>query len=62
MDTPTRNESVQKELNTLFAFIDDEKFDSAAKTLAELNEKYPNEPELTRAQTLITLLTEQDAA
>jgi predicted ATP-binding protein involved in virulence len=60
METPSRNESVQKELDTLFEFIDNEKFDMAQTSLITLNKKYPYEPELTRAQTMITLLTEQD--
>jgi predicted ATP-binding protein involved in virulence len=58
MNTPARNEAVQKELNALFDTIENEQFDEAHSSLIELSEKYPNEPELTRAQTMLTLLAE----
>lgn len=56
MNTPSRNPNVQKELDNLFTLIEAEDFEKAEKELVILQEKYPNEPELTRAQTTITLL------
>lgn len=58
MGAPQRNEDVQKELNALFDLIDQEKFEAAQKKLLELSKKYPNEPELSRAETMLALLTE----
>lgn len=60
METETRNEDAKKDLDVLFDLIETDKFKEATKLLEILNEKYPNEPELTRAQTLITLLTDED--
>jgi predicted ATPase len=51
-----RNEEATDDLANLFQLIDEEKFEKATQVLENLQLKYPNEPELTRAQTLITLL------
>lgn len=56
MDTPARNPNVQRELDNLFGLIEAENFEKAENDLKILQEKYPNEPELTRAQTTIALL------
>jgi predicted ATP-binding protein involved in virulence len=58
MDAPSRNEKVQAELDALFELIDKDKYEAAQKVLQELAKKYPNEPELSRAETMLALLTE----
>lgn len=58
MGAPQRNEGVQNELNALFDLIDQEKFNAARKALLKLSEKYPDEPELSRAETMLTLLAD----
>lgn len=58
MNTPVRNERVQAELDALFDKIENENFNEAQLILNDLNKKYPNEPELTRAQTMLTLLVD----
>jgi energy-coupling factor transporter ATP-binding protein EcfA2 len=58
MGAPSRNKEVQKELDALFELIDKEKYESAQRALVKLSEKYPNEPELSRAETMLALLAE----
>ena len=60
MDTEIRNSETQAELNQLFEWIETDKLQDAQKMLKQLEEKYPNEPELIRAQTMITLLSDED--
>ena len=45
---------VQEEFDSLFELIDSENFDEAQKKLAELKEKHKDDPELTRAETMLT--------
>ena len=56
----SRNEEAAEELANLFQLIDEEKYSEATQVIDNLQVKYPNEPELTRAQTLIALLQEDD--
>jgi predicted ATPase len=44
---------VQEEFDALFELIDSEQFDKAIKKLEELKEKYKDDPELTRAETML---------
>ena len=60
MDTSSRNAETQGELNQLFELIETDKLQEARILLNELEKKYPSEPELIRAQTMITLLTDED--
>ena len=60
MDTSSRNAETQGELNQLFEWIETDKLQEAQILLGELEKKYPSEPELIRAQTMITLLTDED--
>ena len=60
MGTSSEVEETHQDLSKLFELIETDKFKEAQILLEELNKKYPNEPELTRAQTMITLLTEED--
>lgn len=56
MGTPPRNEKSRKALADLFELIDREDFDAARQKLSELEEEYPGEPELSRAETLLSFL------
>ncbi len=57
MDAKPRNESVEKLLRDLFGLIDKEDFDAARKLLLEVEAKLgPDDPETTRAHTLMTFL------
>jgi predicted ATP-binding protein involved in virulence len=56
MGTPPRNEKSRKALADLFELIDREDFDAARQKLSELEEEYPGEPELSRAETLLAFL------
>lgn len=60
MGTSSEVEEAKQDLSKLFELIETDKFEEAQILLEELNKKYPNEPELTRAQTMITLLTDED--
>lgn len=44
---------VQEEFDVLFELIDSEKFDNALKKLEELKGKYKDDPELTKAETML---------
>ncbi len=57
MDAPVRNRQVEGELKTLFELIDHERFDEARAAIAALESKLgEDEPELTRASSLIRFL------
>lgn len=57
MDAPVRNQSVDSDLRTLFELIDQEDFAQARDKINALQKQLgENEPELTRANTLITFL------
>lgn len=57
MGAPVRNRQVESELKALFELIDQERFDDARITIAALENKLgENEPELTRASSLIHFL------
>lgn len=57
MDAPARNRQVDGKLKTLFALIDEEQFDDARAAIAALERKLgEDEPELTRARSLIRFL------
>jgi predicted ATP-binding protein involved in virulence len=57
MDAPVRNRQVDFELRTLFELIDQERFDEARAAIAALVRKLgEDEPELTRANSLIRFL------
>lgn len=57
MDAKPRNESVDTQLRKLFALIDQEDFDAARTVLHQVEaELGPDDPEITRAQTLMTFL------
>lgn len=57
MDAKPRDESVADLLSRLFGLIDNEKFDDARNLLPEVEAKLgPDDPELTRARTLMTFL------
>jgi len=57
MGAPVRNRQVGGELKTLFELIDQERFDQARAAIADLERKLgEDEPELTRASSLIRFL------
>ncbi len=57
MGAPVRNRQVDAELKTLFELIDQERFDAARAAIAALERKLgEDEPELTRASSLIRFL------
>jgi ABC-type multidrug transport system ATPase subunit len=57
MGAPVRNKQMEAELRTLFELIDDEDFNQAREKIATLEKQLgEHEPELTRAQSLITFL------
>ena len=57
MGAPVRNRQVDRELKTLFALIDQERFDEARVAIAALERELGDEePELTRASSLIRFL------
>jgi hypothetical protein len=57
MDAPVRNRQMEAELRTLFEQIDAEDFTRAREKIAALEKQLgEHEPELTRAQSLITFL------
>ena len=57
MGAPVRNRKVDDELKTLFELIDQERFDEARSSIADLERKLgEDEPELTRATSLIRFL------
>lgn len=57
MGAPVRNRQVDSELKTLFELIDQERFDDARAAMAALERKLgEDEPELTRASSLIRFL------
>lgn len=57
MGAPVRNRQVDAELKTLFELIDQERFDEARAAIADLENKLgEDEPELTRASSLIRFL------
>lgn len=57
MDAPVRNRQVDGELKALFELIDQERFDAARAAIAALERKLgEDEPELTRASSLIRFL------
>ncbi|WP_273703844.1 AAA family ATPase, partial [Candidatus Accumulibacter vicinus] len=57
MGAPVRNREVDGELKTLFELIDQERFDEARSAIAALEHKLcEDEPELTRASSLIRFL------
>lgn len=57
MGAPVRNRQVDGELKTLFELIDQEQFDEARAAIADLERKLgADEPELTRASSLIRFL------
>ena len=57
MGAPVRNRQVDDELKHLFALIDNERFDEARAAIAQLENKLgTDEPELTRASSLIRFL------
>ena len=57
MDAPVRNTKMETKLHTLFELIDQEKFAQAREMIAALEQQLGgHEPELTRAQSLITFL------
>lgn len=61
MGAPVRNRQVDAELNTLFVLIDQERFDEARTAIATLEKKLgEDEPELTRASSLIRFLEGAD--
>lgn len=61
MGAPVRNRQVDGELKTLFEMIDQERFDDARAAIAALERKLgEDEPELTRASSLIHFLEGSD--
>jgi len=57
MDSPRRNQSVDDLLHKLFGLIDNEDFEGARKLLPEVEAGLgPDDPEVTRARTLMTFL------
>ena len=57
MGAPVRNREVEGDLKTLFELIDEERFDDARGAIAALESKLgEDEPELTRASSLIRFL------
>jgi predicted ATP-binding protein involved in virulence len=61
MGAPVRNRRVEEELTMLFELIDNEEFDYARTAIATLEEKLgTDEPELTRASSLIRFLEGTD--
>lgn len=57
MGAPVRNRQVDDEIKHLFTLIDNERFDEARKAIAQLENKLgADEPELTRASSLIRFL------
>jgi hypothetical protein len=61
MGAPVRNRQVDNELKALFGLIDQERFDDARAAIATLEHKLgEDEPELTRASSLIRFLEGAD--
>lgn len=61
MGAPVRNQQVERELKILFELIDQERFDEARAAIAALERKLgEEEPELTRASSLIRFLEGHD--
>lgn len=61
MGAPARNRKVDDELKTLFKLIDQERFDEARSSISDLERKLgEDEPELTRASSLIRFLEGAD--
>ncbi|MEB5973253.1 AAA family ATPase [Pantoea dispersa] len=61
MGAPVRNREVEGKLNALFELIDQERFDEARAAIAALEQKLgEDEPELTRASSLIHFLEGSD--
>lgn len=61
MDAPIRNIGVEQQLQALFVLIDEERFDEARAAIARLGIKLgTDEPELTRASSLIHFLEGSD--
>jgi len=57
MDAPVRNKQIDAKLKVLFELIDEENFDEARSKIKELEEPLgEDEPELTRASSLIRFL------
>lgn len=57
MGAPVRNKQIDAELRTLFKLIDDERFDDARTAITKLEQRLgQDEPELTRASSLIHFL------
>ena len=47
---------VQEEIDALFELIDSEQFEKAVKVLEGLKQKHKDDPELTRAETMLAFL------
>lgn len=57
MDAKSRNDSVERRLKTLSTLIDREDFSNARNLLSQVEaELGPDDPEVTRARTLMTFL------
>jgi predicted ATP-binding protein involved in virulence len=57
MDTPSRTQPMEELLRHVFKLIDKEDFDAARKLLTDVETKLgPDDPEITRARTLMTFL------
>jgi hypothetical protein len=54
METQERIPEVKSELSELFRFIGDKKLTAARNLLKALQEKLPEEPELTRAEAILS--------
>lgn len=60
METSPLNSGVKKHLDKIFDAIDNEKFGLAKKSIQEFEHKYGSVPDLTRAETLLTLYSEEE--
>ena len=60
MDTNSVNELVKTEIEKIFEFIDNDKFKEANKLIEKFKRSYGTVPDITRAETLITMYSDED--
>ena len=58
MGEKPRPRLIQDDIDRIYALLDEEKLTEAQQLLDQLAERLPNDPELTKAQTMITFLSE----
>ena len=58
MEEQPRPQLIQDEIDQVYVLLDEENLSKAQQLLDQLAKKLPNDPELTKAQTMITFLSE----